>query len=465
MSSTPASTGPLARPPRAVPWSLKLQLYFGSAQAQLLWFLPVISALYLALMLPDARLLDAAALRGATAEAEAEVVARERIRRERDDDGNVHSRWAYSYRFTDAAGAAWEGTSYDPALTLEVGERAPVEYARDRPRASRLVGMSPHREPPAMLLVALVMLLVGGVPLVRGLRVAHRGARLLAIGRRVEAAPAGREVVKAGRGDEPDLVRLRFTFETPGGRRSSYTVKTRRPAPLEDEGLEALLVDPADRSRAALIDELNGPILVDARGALVAPGLSALRWRRAAERYHIPQRAAGESLLGVVMATLAQPVIVWLVVFGGALFVEDALAGTATGRDAAVGLIVGGLCAVFLGVCARSTWRSLRSPMPGAAAWQRSLPKVFPLLWLIGAIAGGVTAASALPDNDPRRLSLGRSLCRDVLSAGLPYGERPDPAALDACAPEGARCRAEHGDRTPAEREARRACVRSALGL
>jgi hypothetical protein len=290
--------------------------------------------------------------------------------------------------------------------------------------------------------------------------VARRGVRLLAVGERVDARLRDRRVMKEGTDGGPDLALLRFTYAAPDGRERIYSVTTRRWAALEDEPLEALLVDPADPSRAVLVDELAGGVLVDVRGRLLdalertGPGLDT-------------ERAAppGVAAQGLVFALPAQVIFPWLLTFGGVLWVEELLVEGFDLQAALGAAIVGGLGAAFLWVSGRAARRALRGEAPpGAGSFLATLPRIFPLLWAGGVVLGGATAWSQLPAQAEARLALGGFLCRDVLSEGLPYPQRPAAAAVDACAFVGARCRAAHEGETPAGRAARRACVRAALG-
>lgn len=151
------------------------------------------------------------------------------------------------------AGNRLTGTSYSTGERVDAGETVTVEYDEDDPARSRIEGMRRAMFGPAVLFVTifpfigLVLLIPAMITGLRRNRILRDG--LVANGRLISKSPTNVTV------NNRPLYELRFEFTSRDGRRCEAKARATDTERLEDESQEPLLYDPADPTRAYLLDD------------------------------------------------------------------------------------------------------------------------------------------------------------------------------------------------------------------
>jgi hypothetical protein len=164
------------------------------------------------------------------------------------------------------AGNLLTGTSYSTGTSVATGEMVTVEYDQDEPVRSRIEGMRRAEFGPGMLFVT-IFPLVGLALLIPGLITGFKRNRVLRDG----LIANGRLISKRAtnvRINQRRVYELRFEFTSRDGRRCEAKARTTDPGLLQDEAEEPLLYDPADPTRAYLLDDAPARPEVEPNGEL-----------------------------------------------------------------------------------------------------------------------------------------------------------------------------------------------------
>lgn len=260
---------PLAPPPRAVPFSLRVRLLFGGF-AVFAWGWFAFASLATG-FLRHGDLSAWLVFRGELATARGVALgcsATQASEGGSDGDGGTVI-YANRYRF-EADGAWHEGVSYATGRCLAPGPVA-VEYPSGHPETSRVRDMRPAIFGPGVAFAAIFPLV--GLGLVgASLRAGRRQAWLLEHGRLALGTLVGQRATRFSLNDRT-VWRLRLGFVTEGGQRHETMVRTSRPERLLDRTRALILYDPAAPERAEAWDFLACRPAVDLAGQLEAPGL------------------------------------------------------------------------------------------------------------------------------------------------------------------------------------------------
>ncbi len=164
------------------------------------------------------------------------------------------------------AGQRFNGVSYETGSSRSVGEKVPVEYLAHNPEASRIEGMRRAMFGPLVSLVV-IFPLVGAVIAIASMLAGRKRNALLrngivANGKLIEKRATNMQVNK-----QP-VYALTFEFTARDGQRHKVTTNTHDSRRLEDEALEPLLYDPANPSKAYLLDEIPARPTVTPDGQL-----------------------------------------------------------------------------------------------------------------------------------------------------------------------------------------------------
>lgn len=255
----------LARPPRAVPLSLRAAMLgnfsfgFGSIFLTLgmifFWIFAYPS-------LHECRFWFAGPLtpvRGTVLSAEETHFS---------EGGSKHRRgspvFRYRYRFSDAQGEVREGVSYSTLTRYREGTPVEIEYDPDRSSVNRIIGA---RASPFGALTLFVLIFPGiGLPFVMmGVRDARRWNRLLVEGKVAAGRIVGRTPTNTSINKQP-VIDFEIEFATFGGSRVRFHHKTHLTSALEDEVEEPVLYDPRRPEDAVLADGLPAQAVVGWHG-------------------------------------------------------------------------------------------------------------------------------------------------------------------------------------------------------
>jgi Protein of unknown function (DUF3592) len=151
------------------------------------------------------------------------------------------------------AGKFLTGTSYSTGPNVATGEMVTVEYDQDDPARSRIEGMRRAMFGPGVLFVALFPL-IGLVLLIPAVITGLKRNRVLRDGLVANGKLISKHATNV-RINRMPLYELRFEFTSRDGRRCEAKARTTDTSRLEDEAQEPLLYDPADPTRAYLLDD------------------------------------------------------------------------------------------------------------------------------------------------------------------------------------------------------------------
>jgi hypothetical protein len=262
------SVGLLGHPPRRLTLALVVRVLFSGWQQAAWVFLGLGSLLTVALV---SRAEIAWSLR-AGAVAHADGVALDHFATDVSQKGiPVHGT---RYRFA-ADGQMIEGVSYALGHYHAPGEAIRIEYARDDPQRSRVMGMRSAVLGPGVLLVLIVpavaLLLIAWSLRSRwgSLRLLRNG--LLAYGRCIDKRRTPALI------DQRPVFELDFEFRAHDGRCVTTALREHRPEMLEEKAEKALLYEPSDPTNCAMADALPGDPRILPDGILSGSGSHALR--------------------------------------------------------------------------------------------------------------------------------------------------------------------------------------------
>lgn len=152
------------------------------------------------------------------------------------------------------AGTKLTGTSYSTGSEVAEGETVTVEYDEDDPLRSRIEGMRRAIFGP-FVLIALIFPAIGLGLMIPATLTGLKRNRLLRDG-----LPAqGKLIAKSATNmtvNKQRVYELTYEFTARDGKRCKASTRTSLTQRLEDDAMEELLYDPADPSRACLLDEL-----------------------------------------------------------------------------------------------------------------------------------------------------------------------------------------------------------------
>lgn len=260
----------LARPPREIPLSLKVQVLLGGVLSQMGWGFFGFGMIFVWVF--GSSPAEWFAFSGELGQVTTTVTRAEETSAEVNEEDVV----VYYYTY-EVDGQSYDGRSYTTGWRYDEGDTVTVEFPVDNPAKSRLSGARPNMFPPFATLFVIIFPAAGLFMMVPALRGGLRGLSLLrsgelAYGRLLKQEPTGVTI-----NDEPQIA---MTFEfTPAGHHTRFTAvcKTCDTTSLEDEEEEPLLYLPTDPNFAVLLDGLPGSPLIDSRGQFQAsrPGAAA----------------------------------------------------------------------------------------------------------------------------------------------------------------------------------------------
>ncbi len=166
-----------------------------------------------------------------------------------ENDTPVH---ALHYEYS-VAGNLHTGTSYITGASVSPGEMVTIEYDEGNPSRSRIEGMRRALFGPAVMFVnifpfiGLVMLIPATITGLRRNRLLREG--LIANGKLVSKSATNVRI------NHRQVYELGFEFTARDGRRYKAKARTTDTDRLQDEAQEPLLYDPADPTRAYVLDE------------------------------------------------------------------------------------------------------------------------------------------------------------------------------------------------------------------
>lgn len=187
-------------------------------------------------------------------------------------ENDVHVQ-ANHYQYS-VAGSVLTGTSYSTGVEVAAGETVPVEYDEDDPSRSRIEGMRRAMFGPGLLAIN-ILPLIGLLMLIPATRTGLKRNRLLREGLVAQGKLIGKSATNT-RINHRRVYELRFEFTTRDGRRATAKTRTTETDRLQDEALEPLLYDPADPTRAYLLDEAPARPQFDFNGTMIGRPTAAL---------------------------------------------------------------------------------------------------------------------------------------------------------------------------------------------
>ena len=208
--------------------------------------------------------------RDATGRAVGRVIGTEKTGASENKQAVLASHYEYS-----VAGNTFRGISYATGDAPPPGARVTVEYVQAEPARSRIEGMRRALFGPWAAPVSAIFPAVGIAIVFFATRTGIKRNRLLREGLLAQG------ILKSKRPTSVIVNRrtvweLKFEFTDRLGQRHEVTVKSNDPARLADEASEPLLYDPAEPSRAYILDEAPSRPRFERNGELIGRPLAAL---------------------------------------------------------------------------------------------------------------------------------------------------------------------------------------------
>lgn len=173
------------------------------------------------------------------------------------------------------AGTKFSGTSYTTGDVVSTGDSVSIEYDEDHPARSRITGMRRAMFGPGLVFV-LIFPLVGLLILIPATIFGIKRNRLLRDGLLADGTLTSKAATNM-QVNNRTVYELIFTFTARDGRQYEAKARSTDTRRLEDESQEPLLYDPADPTRACLLDEAPARPEFEPNGDLRGNPASAIR--------------------------------------------------------------------------------------------------------------------------------------------------------------------------------------------
>lgn len=261
----------LARPPRAVPFGLRLALRFGGVGGVIGWIFVAFSMIFVVVFAAIGDFGTALKLRTAElGRVEGTTLGWEHTNAQVNDRPVIANGAVFHVN-----GRRFECRSYAVAHGMPEGQRVTIEYARSDPSVCRIEGFDVSLLPWWVMLIIAPFVLIG---LLFALSSWVRGGRAIGLLARGEVAwgtLAGRRATNVRINDRTQF-RCVFRFEDARGRAHEVVARTTDTATLEDDPREPVLYDPHRPSRALLVDVEGRLLRPDGHGGWRSPGVGVL---------------------------------------------------------------------------------------------------------------------------------------------------------------------------------------------
>jgi hypothetical protein len=259
-------------PPRRLSIGASAQLLFGSAVAQIGWFLLALGSVFAWIFVPASDFSSMWRFRGPLVAADGKVTHCEKTSYTTGASRRRRGPPVYANYYTFEKGS---GVSYATGTCADAGTMLTVEYVADNPAISRIVGM---REKPLggfVVVIGLIFPLIGGIIAGTAMRNGLQHAQVLCDGK----PAAGKLIAKRAtstRINKRLVYEMEFQFVGEDSRFHNAKVRTHEPEKLEDEQRESMLYDPRHPSKAVVIDALPGRFATTGEGHVVSASIPRL---------------------------------------------------------------------------------------------------------------------------------------------------------------------------------------------
>ena len=186
------------------------------------------------------------------------------------EGGGEHSKgtpvYEIHFRFEYPQGVQQQGVCYRTGWNPSPNEKVDVEFPRDKPETSRIVGT--RRKPMGVFgLMPVIFPAIGFAMVIAGLVRGRRAHRLLGKGRLAAGTLVAKEATNT-RVNNQTVYKLSFEFLDDRGERHTASARTHRSRKLEDNDSELLLYDENRPNQAVMMDNLPGSPRIDSQGYL-----------------------------------------------------------------------------------------------------------------------------------------------------------------------------------------------------
>lgn len=258
---------PLARAPRRVPFSTRLQVLFGGLTSKIGWPIFGLGMLFFWVFSHRSALMDVGQFNTRL------EVGSGRVSKVRATGAIVNGQpmRQFHYAFWTPAGL-FRGTSFGYP-NYRPGVQVQVEYDPADPAVNRIAGLSTSEYGLAIGLLPLVVPVLGAVMIFLGVAGGGKTLRLLTNGRAaygilVEKKATARQV------NEQIVYELKFQFRAHNGKRYQVTTYTHETMVLEDEEREIVLYRESNPRNAMMLDNMPGNPEITETGEIKSKGSS-----------------------------------------------------------------------------------------------------------------------------------------------------------------------------------------------
>lgn len=261
---------PLPQPPRFVPASLRLGLWFGGFYNQFGWFFFGFGMIFYWVFAANADF-ESIYFYVSDVETAPGVVAETEVLNYKVNKKSVHR---IDYRFT-VAGVERRGTSYTTDSNFGAGAKATIEYPAGNPDVSRIQGAG-SAPMPIWALFVVIFPMIGLIFMSVGFRRGRNAARLLADGIPAVGSRVREEITNVKINNRP-VIKYFYEFSAGDGNIYEASASTHLPETLAASE-QQLLYNPANPGDATLLAHLPYRPEVDDLGQLQPVKLRRLFW-------------------------------------------------------------------------------------------------------------------------------------------------------------------------------------------
>lgn len=265
----------LTHPPRHIPWTSKIWLYFNPNNwANLLGWIFIIIGMPLVwkyTLNSDLSILYNFNSKSVTTQGI--VVECYATNFEFGNSGTTYGTPTYAIEFKSITedGTEFTGTSYATGLILGKGKQVTVQFPQGKPHLARIEGT--RRKPVGLIgLIPMITVIVGAGMVLSGLIKGFKRKGLLRNGRFTSGVLIDKTKTSMAVNREP-VYKLTFEYETKSSKHQ-LTVKTHKVDKFTDL-YETIIYNPANPQKACLVENLPGKLKFDPDGNII-PRPSAL---------------------------------------------------------------------------------------------------------------------------------------------------------------------------------------------
>jgi hypothetical protein len=172
---------------------------------------------------------------------------------------NESSLYEYRYRYYDQAKIPYSGFFLEYANSYQPGQEINIEYLKNSPEVSRFTGKDRQNYDQIMFLAGIGCIIIGFLFIYPSSRRTRRERKIIMAGEPAEGKLVYAEPTNTRINEQP-VYKLTYEFFTASDRAHKCSIRSHLIRNLSEEHNELLIYDPANPTRAIVVDTLPGPV-------------------------------------------------------------------------------------------------------------------------------------------------------------------------------------------------------------